>query len=108
MGEGVYVFKTRGDQDNQIFDQLDTFVMEAAGLCQVSCDRRFFCVFLLQYLSRILDDPRFACVVEREAARCVFRRTHITTRSRVFRFVYCLAVTLRSCRCRKWNLPACV
>ena len=38
MGEGVYVFKTRGDQDNQIFDQLDTFVMEAAGLCQVSRD----------------------------------------------------------------------
>ena len=36
MGEGVYLFNTRGDQDNQIFDRLDNYIMEAAGLRQVS------------------------------------------------------------------------
>lgn len=34
-GQGVFVFNTRHGQGNVIYDQLDKFVMEQAGLKQV-------------------------------------------------------------------------
>ena len=41
MGEGQYVFHTRRGQDNEIYDLLDRFIMETAGLARVSKEFNF-------------------------------------------------------------------
>ena len=82
MGEGVYVFKTRGDQDNQIFDQLDTFVMEAAGLCPVSqyCYNFYLALFLIITRQSVCLSCSFCLLMRSTSLSCMHHTSSLALR----------------------------